>query len=75
MKTIQITIAIPDGAKWQTTSGGGKVQFWRDKPRPSGSSYWVETRFGSELRGSIYTGIPCEAWRESLVNLDTEGGE
>jgi hypothetical protein len=75
---ITIEIQTPEGARWMTTDADGEVNFWRsvDPPKAGdadrGEDWWRGGSFGSRMDDcGIYTGIPCENWRESLQELST----
>jgi hypothetical protein len=75
METIQITVAVPAGARWQTTDEAGAVEFWRgDKPSPVKEPYhrhgewWF--RGEGRLLAQYPTNIPCPNWRDTLIDLE-----
>lgn len=77
MRTIEITVKVPDGARCHTTDSDGMLAFWTERPetweldmspRPMKGGY--HGRGGTNL-GCIQTGIPCPTWRDSLVDLST----
>lgn len=78
MRTITLTIAVPDGAKYMTTDYDGRVTFWRRKPelRESGDwcGRWVYFGDANARIGDIVTEIPVphDTWRDSLTDLEAQ---
>lgn len=68
MRTETITVAIPPDAEWRTVDADGEITYWRALPE-MGINSWR----GGEHCGYVWTGIPCEEWRDSLTKLD--GGD
>lgn len=69
MRTTTITIAIPAGARYMTTDKDGTVRFWMSQPESiSKGQRW----HNAGLRGITETFIPCDHWRDSLIDLDAE---
>ena len=62
MKTIQIAVAVPEGARWMTTDKEGAVSFWRG----SGPPLPEVNRTYPESEGDFYSRSFCARTRAEL---------